>query len=1038
MSWATLILKYLAYLDATLTKRDSIFCEEASQDLLKAGELEILELVKSFNTIHLHHFPLDTEEQKQLTEFQDKAKVLSESLKSQDRLFESLTCELLAVDLASPLPSAFRRFDTVQWPSAMKEGLAKCQLALDIISQLKLTNLLSETILCCEAFYQGQQGEVYFYCRQLESASAISEENLKIYKVLSSCILDDRDKSRVTACQAITHKNIARAQRELMCYEKARKHCEKALKFFQDQPDSQHNNLAGQKAISLRNYASILRGLGDYAQAKRVCKQALEIFTNLRESTRNQPRAPWEIYDPYAAHIALSLTTLASILWKFGHLSAARLRCEEGLALFLGLNAHQQRIYAPHKAMLLYTMGNILAAIEKSKIDARRNVRGLHSAKCFYETAIQVYDELGQDNNYYLFEPYKAAALRNLADTLFEMYKVDESKTDYLKEAKKKFKTAFQIYEDTNNQQSGNTAFLIDLGITQCLFGKLCEAEGKKSEAKTMFQSCVANCEEGLRNLGEKDHYALHKSKIEPAYQYIIYEKAVSIISLSQRIESSQTSQSSTKHDEALERETTQLICILETLRQEKLISGLEDHEDIDVENTTSEDTIIQAAQQDNTLWLQLLKPEGRIACALQNLSPDEMQSAAFLWVHSTPKGVVCVTLKAGAFAVEIAPVVLSIYFEVLTQQIKELWAEFFRSVKGGVEHPEDTKEKAKQTLVHWGNLIFQHLPPRLKQFLHDDDCATLFVSPCAKTVNFPFEIIRVINSQPNSCKSVDYRFLGLRMSLPRVHSLNQLDNLLAKPVVDLGSIEGEILLIGDPKHSPTPTELSSEFPPLRKARKLAKRFGLAFIHLQEKGAISSSLQLAYAPPLILNKVTKTEVIKCLEKGRVRFWWHMGHGVGAEPIQDERRGPQFEYLALADHDKLHAHEILGRNLEGAIVHFDCCMVGSIRSLGGGRFQSLPSAALAAGAVAVLSSPFPMWEKEAANFSLQLYTQATLGTMNLGQALLHARRQMANDQNDKNNPFVWAPLVLWGNPFLQLALPIPNNNANPIIKKRGND
>jgi hypothetical protein len=223
---------------------------------------------------------------------------------------------------------------------------------------------------------------------------------------------------------------------------------------------------------------------------------------------------------------------------------------------------------------------------------------------------------------------------------------------------------------------------------------------------------------------------------------------------------------------------------------------------------------------------------------------------------------------------------------------------------------------------------------------------------------------------------------IGRKKILARIHSAAQLLSLKDRqPTGDTA------LLIGDPTsdliHSKSATE------------DLAVLFGR-----EEMGMTACTL--------LQRNATKTAVLDALKKS-FRAYVHLGHG-GYD-------GNNL-YFALAPEEKgsnLYPQEIVEQDWKknAPHVHQACCYLGYTLRVGGGRFNSHPSAALYAGASSVLSSTLPLFDEEDAEFCRMLYDKALQPDITLADALLETR-------NGCETPVVWAQTTLWGNPNVRLV------------------
>ena len=88
----------------------------------------------------------------------------------------------------------------------------------------------------------------------------------------------------------------------------------------------------------------------------------------------------------------------------------------------------------------------------------------------------------------------------------------------------------------------------------------------------------------------------------------------------------------------------------------------------------------------------------------------------------------------------------------------------------------------------------------------------------------------------------------------------------------------------------------------------------------------------------------------------------------------------------------------------------------------GRFEGLPIAAIMAGASAVVSSEYEIFDDTAEYFATCLYENLLDRGMGLGAALLDARRRVAVAREIRLKRRFWATSVLWGNPWANIGSP----------------
>jgi hypothetical protein len=153
---------------------------------------------------------------------------------------------------------------------------------------------------------------------------------------------------------------------------------------------------------------------------------------------------------------------------------------------------------------------------------------------------------------------------------------------------------------------------------------------------------------------------------------------------------------------------------------------------------------------------------------------------------------------------------------------------------------------------------------------------------------------------------------------------------------------------------------------------------------------------------------TRDWVLGGLQDSELRLFLFNGHG-------------GMGMLALAAREHVSGADIESLCWKGApFFHLDCCLAGANWGRGGGRFTGLPALCLQRGASAVLASFHALYDRPAADFSMELYRAMLQRDATLGVALLEARAEVHSRYG--NNPLLWASSILWGNPEVRLREP----------------
>jgi tetratricopeptide (TPR) repeat protein len=265
------------------------------------------------------------------------------------------------------------------------------------------------------------------------------------------------------------------------------------------------------------------------------------------------------------------------------------------------------------------------------------------------------------------------------------------------------------------------------------------------------------------------------------------------------------------------------------------------------------------------------------------------------------------------------------------------------------------------------GMNAWDSLPGWLQETFLDPEIRTVFVSPCANSAAVPLEYLFANGD-----------WIGLQKLIVRTHGLLELDEVLPRSVEGKNSI-----VVGNPPHEGTDN--------LPEAQSAA-------CDVHRMAGAASTCRIG---PL----ATRDDTLKLLRDPNLRMFLYIGHG---------QRGR----LELAAKGILHWKDLPKGCWPGhPFVHLDCCNSGLAWSQGGGRMAGMPFAALEAGASTVLSSSVPLYDKPAADFTRALYRGLLEQGLNVGDALMAARREIHLQY--PNAPHHWGSSVLWGNPAIRL-------------------
>lgn len=450
-----------------------------------------------------------------------------------------------------------------------------------------------------------------------------------------------------------------------------------------------------------------------------------------------------------------------------------------------------------------------------------------------------------------------------------------------------------------------------------------------------VFDECIRLCEMGILTRHESQNRYRFKREFVYAYLRLIGKVAKQIV-------------------EAGSTDYMKLVGLLESLRQVELLSG--------VGSGNLENEIKGFEWQ--SVFQELMESEGWLSKLLRD------KKSVFVWVQEFDSEVLFVILKPGKCEVCFAP--------------------------NGV----DALDKYCEAILHYlyddievdFDLLAQVFPDEFTQLLIEDMYNTIFISPGAKTIQFPWDLIRIPNEDEK--KAVTYDFLGLKKLVVKVQGLVQLATVVQRKP----KRTDKVLIVGNPLHTGAS--------PLPEADGCANEQSSLF---QARGfsVIPSSI------PLVGHQATFNNVMSELNKDFM-LWLQMGHGGNSG---DEKTF----FLALAGDDRLFPRHITNLKWDHhPIVHLDCCLVGRTVALGGGKFEDHTTASLQAGAACVLNCEHSVDDFYASEFTTSFY-ENLLGRnvkTDVRSALLETRRLVALKYG--NDPSTWGMLNVWGNPWVSLT------------------
>lgn len=717
-------------------------------------------------------------------------------------------------------------------------------------------------------------------------------------------------------------------------------------------------------ATAFNNLGTTLQAVHELEGARQCFRKALRIWQTLSLK-----------HSRWMADLAMTLNNLGNVLRQLRELDGAIACCDKALEIRRQLAVKEPTVHLPEVAMTQTNLGNIFV-----------DLRQYEKARAAYTEAINVYRDLNaRDAKRYT--ALLGTALNNFGYLLLELHDCDGAATilrealDIRRALAARQPSVWASVASTMNNlgialvESGDygqaesffvraldleqkSALWLDSAETHTNIGLLRVRQDRTSESRTNFELAVEYCERGMYQLPERDHRDRFKARIEAAYDQLIGVYAG-------RLQVDGDGQGLADYE--------RLLGLLESLRQVQTLASLGVMD-----------------QERGTSWRGLAagvtEGEGRVAKMLLR------NRCALLWVHSVFNFVVFVMLVPGRCVVEIAEARLLRAAWSLFDEVENAFARFpaeaqksLATVSDNITDHEDrvrnaarlAREKVAHRIPELGKQAFSELPSGIRSLLAGREYDTIVLFPCSATMNLPFEMLH--DGQG---------YIGLRQVLPRVNGLGAFCSISRRQPKGQSAV-----VVGNPTHR--------GLPELMEARRTA--------------AIIA--ELLNANPILDEDATRRRVLEALGRDGPRIWLQMGHGGRS----GEASGGEGEYLAMAGRERILSEDIAQlRWPNHPVVHQDCCFVGWTRGVGGGRFEGHASAALRAGASCVLSSVHPLWDDEAAKFSMRFYEKVlnVSNPVKIGQALLETRREVAREHLE--NPLIWGTTVLWGNPWACLV------------------
>ena len=533
------------------------------------------------------------------------------------------------------------------------------------------------------------------------------------------------------------------------------------------------------------------------------------------------------------------------------------------------------------------------------------------------------------------------------------------------------------IYHGKSNR-FGNTALAslhIDAAAARCSFALWLERRAsaphlrpaqRKQLEKQAIRECMratALCEIGMSSLpADADYHYLFKRKIEPAYERCIlfhsrwFERAMAL---------------EPRNATSFKRRLTLIVTFIETLRRKGYTAR----------------NLHQGEHSPVTLLFDLLR-DRPFSEFVERTMPSALKPWAFIWLQGItgrPDELVFIAISPDLDR----PVVRVIsgeflnLLDILRRSVAAL-ADYAGEHLNAAEF-EDVIAQSRALLDAQGSRALQELPRDVQQWFTGEKARCIFLSPCAHTVNLPFDML-----QWRSPSEGDTKFTGQEVCIVRGRGLQEFHSILSRSTAEDPSL-GPIIIVGTRNTSPQDqnepvwqahTELLKILTPLFEA-----------YSLQPRQVLYEKIPVDFAEDFSL-------------------YWHWGHGKTLEVFLEGELLSEESFRAQS------RGENPSIRLKGTIVHFDCCSGGEITHDGGGRFRSFQTTALTSGADCFICSPFALYIWSAREWSEHFYRSLLQDGATVGEAIMQARRRVFK-QGRFEHPFFWACNVVWGSPIKKL-------------------
>ena len=950
-------------------------------------------------------FRLDDRTSVASLELSRQAQLLREALPSKR---QAQVIELLEIDALSVLPYAYLHFAPEQVHDDLVAGIEEATRAAEIARRLNHGG--------CEAHYLTIKGQALYITRELPDylklAAQAFLEARTIYKKLEQL----HPEGVYGPLRGITRVFLMRVRREQNQYTKAQNTGRKALDLLQtDAPTFQEA-----RAFAERDLASVLRETGHLEEARQLCQMALSRFQSLVPSPDSlTSRSDRFDRNDYEAQVAFTEITLASILVKtsrtwemtasqlqkrFGASGQAELLLRsaeeylnEAQGRFHEMRGDRRRSYAGGQAMIHYTRGRICEAWARThetqgQPDEARHFweDGLRS----YKASIQIWGGSGSSGYHPGANKHYAAGARRRMGVVYR-------ELGMLAEAEINFRRADEALKT------------LELPLEESLiyfeWALLEDARGNQQAAAAKCRTCIQLSETGLSSLDQRSHDALFRWKIRGAHIWLTRHLA-----------------RQAQHRELSLQEKVELILHLENLR-------FLETPDPAATAAVADANLPSGASANETQRENLEKLGQQIESFLNGThalcSRFKENKAAFLWVQAAGEEVILVALHPQGLQIEIGDSALVKSFDNAAYQTEYLGVLCSRTLREAEENGEEERRRVAQ-IVQNGRQVwcttrldpayqeaYNSLPKSwIREFLEGASHEVIFLSPCEKTIEWPFEMLRkVVGDDFEFTRQGVYGgYLGLRVVMPRFHSLTELlnDVIHREPKWDklsTGDPESDkpsALIVGDPAHRQNQPAL------------IGAKVSRYAVGLSEK-------KIFLAPngrALRGQRASLAAVMEGLRAPNLCLWLHVGHGFPSS-------GPQEgSCLPLAAGHFLCPPDLGEIDFPNTIVFLDGCQMGLSTMHMSGQLNGFPPMLLRRGASCVLVSMFTLYDDLSAPFTLELAKAAfdDSNCRNTGQAVLSARRKtfemMKKRANFVEHPLAWGLIALWGNPFSTLHCP----------------